>query len=165
MSPSRLTRGRLGITAALLEDLSDVRIAAALNRYCNARAHDERVLRLVMGEMARRDRLFAEQAAARARVLAAQADEERALSRKDQIREDYRLYVEAAYVAAERDCRGVLLNRRGIASVGHPRELFSGPKRRAYAYASEELRNWWEEHGRLTFTEYRRQSRQQNPAA
>ena len=164
MSPSRLTRGRLGITPALLEDLSDARVAAILGRYCNARTHDERVFGLVMAEMERRDRLFAEQAAARARVLAAMKQDKARQSARDRLREDYQLYVEAAYLAAERETRGHLLNRRGVDRGVHPRELFSGNRSRAYAYASEELRNWWEQHGRVTFTEYQRQSRE-TPAA
>lgn len=169
MPSSHVTRGRLGITAELLEDMPDKRIAAVLNRYCNGRHHDERVFTLVIAEMERRDRLFTEQDQARVRVLQAQADqqerEQRRRAHNDQVREEYRLYVEAAYAAAEAATRGHLLNRRGIACRVHPRVLFSGPARRAYAYASEELRAWWDEHGRMPFTEYQRQSRQQNPAA
>ena len=59
------------------------------------------------------------------------------------IREAFEEYRAAAYLLAEDECRGALLNalgrRRGISSYS----LFMGPTRNAYAYASAELVEYW----------------------
>lgn len=60
-----------------------------------------------------------------------------------------------AYLKAEDDTRGTLLNREGRAAGIDPRSLFKGPDNRARRYASEELLAWWDENGRLTLEEHR----------
>lgn len=60
-----------------------------------------------------------------------------------------------AYLRAEDDTRGHLLNRDGRAAGIEPRTLFKGPDARARRYASDELLAWWDEHGRLTLDELR----------
>ncbi|WP_435109934.1 phage minor capsid protein [Nocardiopsis synnemataformans] len=69
-------------------------------------------------------------------------------------REQYRLHIERVYVAAETELRGVMLNAEGEAAGIDPMSLFSGPRSRAERYASEELRAWWDAHGRTTFQEF-----------
>jgi hypothetical protein len=69
-------------------------------------------------------------------------------------REQYRLDVERRYVAAETATRGYLLNAAGEAAGVDPMSLFSGPRSRVERYASEELRRWFDEHGRETFAEF-----------
>lgn len=55
-----------------------------------------------------------------------------------------------AYVDAENECRGYMLNAKGEEKGVDPRELFTGPEWMVTAYASEELREWFDTHGRLT---------------
>lgn len=63
----------------------------------------------------------------------------------------------AMHDAAEEATRGALLSdlgkRRGVSTLS----LFMGPSVRAYAYASEELREWWLSHKRVTFADFERQ--------
>lgn len=71
-----------------------------------------------------------------------------------QARELYDEYVYRQYLKAEDDCRGYLLNKKAEAAGHYPLSLFSGPARIAYARASDELKEWWKEHGRLTQAEF-----------
>jgi hypothetical protein len=66
----------------------------------------------------------------------------------------YSEYVYRQYLDAEDDLRGVLLNARARARGVHPESLFSGPAHVAYANASDELKEWWAAHGRLTQAEF-----------
>ncbi|OII60868.1 phage capsid protein [Streptomyces sp. CC53] len=66
----------------------------------------------------------------------------------------YDEYVYRQYLAAEDACRGYLLNKKAEAAGIRPETLFSGPARIAYARASDELKEWWKEHGRLTQAEF-----------
>jgi hypothetical protein len=71
-----------------------------------------------------------------------------------QARAMYAEYVWSQYLAAEDELRGVLLNARGRAAGIDPSARFSGPARTAYAYASDELTEWWAANGRLTQAEF-----------
>lgn len=82
----------------------------------------------------------------------------RRLTATQQAREDYEAYVVERYVQAETDCRGHLLNRAGRAADVDPYSLFSGRYARVRRYGSEELREWFGRHGRLTWTEFRWQA-------
>lgn len=42
-----------------------------------------------------------------------------------------------------------------------PRTLFTGPQSRVDKYASEELKNYFDQHGRVTATEFRRAAARQ----
>ncbi|WP_307783241.1 phage minor capsid protein [Streptomyces sp. MBT53] len=67
------------------------------------------------------------------------------------------MYEEYAYrqlLAAEDATNGYLLNKKAQAAGINPAELFTGPARIAYARASDELKEWWAEHGRLTQAEF-----------
>jgi hypothetical protein len=72
-------------------------------------------------------------------------------------RQSYRDRVEDAWLAAEEACRGHLVNRVGRAAGVDGRSLFTGPLPRAVKYASDELIEWWETNGRVTFDEWREQ--------
>lgn len=76
-------------------------------------------------------------------------------TRDETVRQLYREEVHAQWLAAEEATRGNLLSKRGQRSGVDPRELFSGPASRARAYASEELKRWWQDHPRQTATEFR----------
>lgn len=75
----------------------------------------------------------------------------------DLARQSYRDHVEAAWLAAEDACRGHLLSKAGRTAGVDGRSLFTGPLPRAAKYASDELVEWWAEHGRVTFDEWREQ--------
>lgn len=84
---------------------------------------------------------------------AAEEDEAPRLTRRE-ARALYDEYVYRQYLAAEDDTRGYLLNQRATAEGIDPVSLFSGPARIAYARASDELKEWWAQHGRLTQAEF-----------
>jgi hypothetical protein len=64
----------------------------------------------------------------------------------------------AEYCAAERACKGNLLSALGEAEgITQPFSLWRGSEAWAHARASEELRNWWLDHPRLTVTAYEHQ--------
>ena len=67
-----------------------------------------------------------------------------------QMREEYDAWVLSQYVRAEQEC-SFLLNKTGQVRGVDARSLFAGPARRAAAYASEELKRWWVENGRMPF--------------
>lgn len=86
-----------------------------------------------------------------------------AFARWRRVRADFDDHLEAQLDAAERDCRGILLNARGRAAHIDPRSLFYGPAVRVTAYASEELREWFLTHPRTTFATYERHHPEAHP--
>jgi hypothetical protein len=68
--------------------------------------------------------------------------------------EDYR---ENQYRTALNDLGGRLLNRAALAAGIDSWSLFIGSHQRADRWASEELREWWGRHRRLTYTEFEKQ--------
>lgn len=66
----------------------------------------------------------------------------------------YRDHVDEQYWQAEADTNGYLLTPAGQAQGIDPRALFEGPAARARKWASPELLEWWDIHGRLTFDEF-----------
>jgi len=85
------------------------------------------------------------------------AEQQRTAYTREQIREMYREHVYAQLLAAEDATNGYLLNRKAQAAGVDPITLFSGPAHIAYARASEDLIRWWQDHPRLTLTEYTEQ--------
>ncbi|WP_345174734.1 phage minor capsid protein [Streptomyces lavendulae] len=81
------------------------------------------------------------------------AEEGPQLTRRE-ARELYEEYVYRQFLAAEEDCRGYLLNKKATTAGHAPVSLFSGPARIAYSRASDELKEWWAKHGRLTQAEF-----------
>lgn len=73
---------------------------------------------------------------------------------KAEIAEMHRQYMYEQWRAAEDACRGTLLNKRAAAAGVDPQTLFSGPAHVAYSRASDELKEWWEVHPRMTLVEY-----------
>lgn len=69
-------------------------------------------------------------------------------------REAYALHLETQYEQAIAATNGVLLNRRGTAEGVSTWSLFLGPRARADAFASEELREFWRRTPRLTFAQF-----------
>lgn len=82
---------------------------------------------------------------------------ERALADWREARAAYELYLLDAYEKAAEACRDALVNDRGRRAKIEPMSLFMGNRARAYAYASEELIEWWSTHPRMPFVEFERQ--------
>jgi hypothetical protein len=61
------------------------------------------------------------------------------------------------YVDAEDFTRGHMLTPEGEAKGIDPYALFHGPEKRARRWASPELKEWWDQNGRLTRDDYRQQ--------
>jgi len=80
-----------------------------------------------------------------------------AASQWNNLRADYENVKQSQYEQAEQATRGAMLNRRGQAKGIDSYSLFSGNAIRAYAYASEELIEWWQSHPRITFADYEEQ--------
>jgi hypothetical protein len=76
------------------------------------------------------------------------------LARWRNTRDAFEYHLEAVYAKADADCRGYLLNTRGLALGIHARTLFYGPRSRVDAYASDELLEWFRDNGRTTFEQY-----------
>jgi len=95
----------------------------------------------------------------RAAALAEAARRDRAERRqraRDAERAEWEIAAHAQYIDADRACNGNLLSRRGIAAGITERDLWSGPAARAWTYASEELREYWEANPRVpTVTAWR----------
>lgn len=73
------------------------------------------------------------------------------------MRADFEHYRHSRFVRAHTELRGELLNAAGRAARIDPATLFLGPKSRVNRYASEELKAWFAEHGRLTVKEFETQ--------
>lgn len=69
-------------------------------------------------------------------------------------REQYRNEIERWFVEAETATNGFMLNAEGTRRGIDPMSLFSGPRSRVERYASEELKQWFDENGRMTFAEF-----------
>jgi hypothetical protein len=129
----------------VLRAMSETQLVAHLEN-----VNDDKAAAQIMRELDRRER--ADQSTERRKSTAAAS------------REEHHLAVHAAYLDAERETRGHMLNAKGRAAGVDPRTLWTGTERRAYAYASEELRNYWDHHGRLTGAEWRKQQASQRAA-
>lgn len=69
-------------------------------------------------------------------------------------RRAYRDVVYDAYISAEAETNGQLLNQQGRAAGVDPHTLFSGPESRVRKYASDELKQWFDGNGRVLFEQY-----------
>ena len=67
---------------------------------------------------------------------------------------DWLYYLEEAYIKAEVECNGVLVNELGISQYISGWSLFTGQWTRAKKYASEELLEFWQQNPRKTMTEF-----------
>lgn len=73
------------------------------------------------------------------------------------MRADFELYRHSRFLRAHSELRGELLNARGRAARIDAGTLFMGPWSRVELYASEELKDWFDQHGRLTVDEFETQ--------
>jgi hypothetical protein len=132
------------LPAATLADYSDTELATFYNASEAGEWHT-----LLEAEMTRRDAADADaraRRAAHARYITTGAGA---------------AWYEAAhaqFLAAETACAGRLLSADGMAETSEPMTLWTGTDKWARRLASEELRNWWDIHPRLTVSEYQRQA-------
>lgn len=70
------------------------------------------------------------------------------------MRADFDRYLRHEYDRAVEQTGGVLVNKEGRALHIDGLELFTGTKERAYRYASEELKEYWERYGRISLKGY-----------
>lgn len=70
-------------------------------------------------------------------------------------RSAFRAALDEQYVAAEAATNGYLLTAEGQRRGLEPRDLWRRNETYARRWASDELKQWWDDHGRLTFDEYR----------
>lgn len=73
------------------------------------------------------------------------------------MRADFELYRHSRFLRAHSELRGELLNARGRVARIDAGTLFLGPWSRVDLYASEELKDWFAQHGRLTVDEFETQ--------
>lgn len=67
----------------------------------------------------------------------------------------YRAELDRMYFVAEDHTRGAMLNNDGRRRGVSTRSLFTGNEAVARRYASEELKQFWDDHGRLTLADFR----------
>lgn len=79
---------------------------------------------------------------------------QRERDRRAAIRAEWMLVQHAQYLAADAECRGNLLSKAGKKAGVSEFSLWTGREDVARKYASEELNDYWNLHGRLTVTEY-----------
>ncbi|WP_141575887.1 hypothetical protein [Actinomadura sp. WMMA1423] len=147
-----LSPARRAIRPERLQALTDEELADLFQRW-NRRSF---VADAVLREADRRDKVDE-----KARQKATRQARRRA--KEAGLRDAYQDWVHSQYLLAEEYTRGNLLNRVGKAAGVDPYSLFSGQWSRARKYASEELVAFWGEHGRITFAEFKRRSREQAP--
>lgn len=78
----------------------------------------------------------------------------RALSLEQMLRAKFREEITRRFVSAEWETKGQMLNSAAKAVGIDPFSLFSGTEARARKWASDELKRWWAEHGRITYDTY-----------
>jgi hypothetical protein len=128
------------LPSKLLRKASDEDLAEHYQRVQGSGVKDERARAQVLHEMERRDQAAADKQ--RRREAAAHGRWSRRSQHEEQI--------EHAYITAERETRGNMVNRKGEAAGVSPRSLFTGSEDRARRYASPELLEHWEQHHRPT---------------
>ncbi|MFJ8900025.1 phage minor capsid protein [Streptomyces sp. NPDC102370] len=108
------------------------------------------------GELADDEEAFATLRAAAAKAFGdddSDQDERHRITRRE-ARAMYDEYCYRQYLAAVEATNGQLFAPKYRASGISDLTLFSGPARIAFARASDELKEWWAEHGRLTQAEF-----------
>ncbi len=71
------------------------------------------------------------------------------------VRDAFKEHVRQAYLDAETVTRGQMRSKEGRAANIDERSLFVGPEARARKYASRELLDYWQQHGRMTVEDFK----------
>jgi len=123
-----------------LRGLSERELERELGQYQNYSDTHERGFLQVIAELGRREE----------RAERAEARKERARHRRRRQDQEHRDEVYRQWLQAEAATRGVMLNKAGQRAGIDERSLFTGPESRVVKYASPELFEWFEIHGRPT---------------
>ena len=123
-----------------LRGLSERELERELGRYQNYSDTHERGFLQVIAELGRRED----------RAERAEARKERARDRRRWLNAEHRDEIYRQWLQAEAATRGVMLNKAAQRAGIDERSLFTGPESRVVKYASPELFEWFEEHGRPT---------------
>jgi hypothetical protein len=123
-----------------LRGLSERELERELGQYQNYSDSHERGFLQVIAELGRRED----------RAEHAETRKERARDRRRRQNAEHRDEVYRQWLQAEAATRGVMLNKAGQRAGIDERSLFTGPESRVVKYASPELFEWFEEHGRPT---------------
>lgn len=127
----------------LLREAPERELWAHLDRYGGGR-QGGKVGEQIVAELTRRE---ASQDKARAR-------RDRAKDRRRTKDDEFRSHLENEWLQAERSTAGVMLNRAGRDAGIDERSLFTGPESRVQKYASPELRRYFENHPRVSRSEF-----------
>lgn len=119
-----------------LRSLSERELERELDQYMGYYEVRERGARQIMTEIDRREN--AERRAARAK------------DKRERAAEEWRDEVYRSWFHAERETKGVMLNKAGLKAGIDERSLFTGPESRVAKYASPELVEYFESHPRPT---------------
>lgn len=131
--PVKLDRG-------YLRSLTGPELDEELGQYVNFIDTHEGGFRQVVAEIDRRDQM--EKTAAARKMRARERRQGRESEYKDEV---YRQWLQA-----EAETNGYMLNKAGKAAGIDERTLFTGPQSRVAKYASRELRDYFDQHGRPT---------------
>ena len=123
-----------------LRGLSERELERELGQYQNYSDTHERGFLQVIAELGRREE----------RAERAEARKERARHRRRRQDQEHRDEVYRQWLQAEAATRGVMLNKAGQRAGIDERSLFTGPESCVVKYASPELFEWFEIHGRPT---------------
>lgn len=123
-----------------LRTLTPAELEEELSQYTNyIDTHEEGFLQVV-AEFDRREDIEKNAAARKMR----------ARERRQQREQEYRDEVYRMWLQAENETNGYMLNKAGKAAGIDERSLFTGPQARVAKYASRELRDFFDAHGRPT---------------
>jgi hypothetical protein len=123
-----------------LRSLTEPELERELSEYGNYSESHEEGYGQVLAEIDRRE--MSEKRAAARKMRA----RERRLSREGEYQDE----VYRQWLTAEAATNGFMLNKAGQRAGINERSLFTGPESRVHKYASPELMDWFEAHGRPT---------------
>ena len=123
-----------------LRSLTGPELEEELSEYVNFIDTHEEGFHQVVAEIDRRDQM--EKTAAARKMRARERRQQREAEYKDEV---YRQWLQA-----EAQTNGYMLNKAGKAADIDERSLFTGPQSRVAKYASRELRDYFDQHGRPT---------------
>lgn len=126
---------------------SDEQRAAAMEKLLAAGGDEEAVTEQVYGVTAEAQRR-------RSAISALRSEGYTGVNLTELARSAYRDYIYQLYLQAEIATNGHMLTKEGEGKNLSPLTLFSGPESRMTKYASPEMVDWFELHGRLTFKDW-----------
>lgn len=125
----------------------DEKRALQLEKLLEAGGHEESAIEQVYGVTADSQRR-------KSAIASLRAEGYTGVNLSELARKAYKDYIYQLYLQAEFAMHGHMLTKEGESKNLSPLALFSGPESRVAKYASPELVEWFELHGRLTFKDW-----------